>query len=787
MALYNQNNIELTDGTASIVIPANKGDGTPFECGNYKVKISYDADESEEALEIVRNMVVGHLTNLTGNDSINPYATSAASESAITLTEKLNTAGSLKVTITDAVTGTPVQGIKFQYGVRIGDDTNYKVETSFDTRYEAFKQAVISPTVLTTDNNGQATIRYKLGDFFNSATQMEKARSVTDNSKTVNQHTLFICTQSTYDKAVNHRRDVFAIPFIVGATEIKRHFLIRPETDNPVITNTCCGGSIYIALSATYAFAYDSEGNILEGWEEYDTSVPKQVHVGKFILSVSYDNRETWEQIPASQLKLANPNYDAIINDDGSVTLSTNHTTLLLWSNDRDYSFNGEAVISVGYQGVIGKTKSKLGQYLFRVRINQNNSSYSRMESVIGGGNRSMTNTQNRTLNIEVKGKNNNARVTDGILTYVIKNRSGRTIQEGVGTLNQSNQFAVPITQINGVGEYDLTFNYSGSSVYEDSTKTVLLEIISSDVTLSVRGSDYDDIFGYRGSSNYIIIDIRNSKDTALTSGILEYYIDGDVVGVENVVDGENSLEFLFPQDWEYGIHELQVNYFPSVDHYNSASIIKDIGCMFDATHNYPPVVGDPGDTVVLQSEVLDPDGYAVEGLTGTIKVDGVLISTGVTDAAGKIYGTYTIPNLPPQTREVEYKIDGGLECFVPTGYGTVSAKWDTVCEVESFTAIRNRPYTLTARLVDAKLGFPLANTPVVFQYDSYDSNGVKTVIKIKDNNNSELFYTDSDGFVQVTFTPNTIPRYVNFQMNFRGNNLYYASKGNIGMTVVQG
>lgn len=109
-----------------------------------------------------------------------------------------------------------------------------------------------------------------------------------------------------------------------------------------------------------------------------------------------------------------------------------------------------------------------------------------------------------------------------------------------------------------GAGVYDVYLDYYGSDVYEDSDYATVLTVRQINTTLytyNVTCHKKDTVYLRAGVYNYV-------DDTS--EGMVEFFIDDESVQTVWVSNIDASVEYVIPENLEYGEHELRVVYHGS-------------------------------------------------------------------------------------------------------------------------------------------------------------------------------------------------------------------------------
>lgn len=370
---------EFKNGTGSYTF-GKDDDGNYLELGEYVLRIDYESSSTLQACQLARRVIVGYKTTMSGVVGRTPYTTSATSNSAITTEEKLNTNGSVKVTVLNRTTGRPVANLPLYAGLGIGDDTNYYTDGyNYNDVVARYNQSKKLTNTFTTNSSGVATITFKISDFFDASTisKIRGATSVSNPSITTYMHTLYVRVMGTDNRASNDNyvRDVCPVPVFLGTMPISHTNLeVNPVvTEASVLNNAvakCCGmGTVRVDFDMYYIYA-----NILKNTYGIDVT---PFYVSKGYLTVEYSSDNTnFEQLGANYLMPAASGNISEVNQNGQIIMqnTTNKKGFLIKMPVR-YDYTGTLYFRIKYHENVGDTEPRtLGT--LTVQVKPTNESY---------------------------------------------------------------------------------------------------------------------------------------------------------------------------------------------------------------------------------------------------------------------------------------------------------------------------------------------------------------------------------------------------------------------------
>ena len=353
---------EFKNGTGSYTF-GKDNDGEYLEVGEYLLRMDYESSSTLQACQLARKVIVGYRTTLSATVGRIPYTTSATKNSNITTEEKLNSAGTVKVTVLNKTTGRPVANLPLYAGLGIGDDTNYySADYVYDDLVSRYNHSKKLSGSFTTNSNGVATINLKVGDFFDASTisQVRGATSIVNGNSTY-MHTLYIRVMGTDDRPNNDNyvRNVCATPVFFGTMPISHtNLTVNPvQTEGNVLGNAvakCCGmGTVRVDFDLYYVYA-----NLLKNNYGIDVT-PFYVSKGYLTVEYSSDNTNFTPLGVNYLMPAANGNIHEV-NQNGQIIMDNtiNKKGFLIKMPVR-YDYTGTLYFKILYHENVGDTEPR--------------------------------------------------------------------------------------------------------------------------------------------------------------------------------------------------------------------------------------------------------------------------------------------------------------------------------------------------------------------------------------------------------------------------------------------
>jgi len=197
-----------------------------------------------------------------------------------------------------------------------------------------------------------------------------------------------------------------------------------------------------------------------------------------------------------------------------------------------------------------------------------------------------------------------------------------------------------PEPRFTHVGTHVITIKFFGDVHYEGSSNTAVLTVTKADTSLS---SGF--VTGQIGQTVTLAARLRRLSDARYPCGrSISFFLDGTLVGV-GLTDatGRAAIRYTLPDTTRVGLLPLIVKFNGDYDH-NASNVTVNFQCNKSVTRlsiNTP--AGRLGRTATLRIRLRRVvDGAYLSGRTVTFSIDGAVVGTAVTDAAG--WGVYMYP-----------------------------------------------------------------------------------------------------------------------------------------------
>ena len=295
----------------------------------------------------------------------------------------------------------------------------------------------------------------------------------------------------------------------------------------------------------------------------------------------------------------------------------------------------------------------------------------------------------------------------------------------GTGVTNSAGTATKPyvIPAALAVGGHTLAAAFAGDAADAASTGTGTLTVAKASTTLSVSA-----VTGSPGQTTTLKATLKRTiGGTAVAGETISLFVDGTAVGTAVTTSaGLASLSYVIPAgDAVGGSHPVAASF--AGDGSNGASTGKSTLTVskYAASLSAASATGTPGQTVTL-SATLKSGSAALSGRTVSFTVDGTVVGTGTTNAAGLATLSYALPAgaaLGPHT--VTATFAGDAAYLAAVGKGTLTVKNATSLSVASVSGAHGTSVTLSAALTAG--GAAPSGKTITFKVDGKTIGSVVT------------------------------------------------------------
>lgn len=237
----------------------------------------------------------------------------------------------------------------------------------------------------------------------------------------------------------------------------------------------------------------------------------------------------------------------------------------------------------------------------------------------------------------------------------------------GLGTTDGSGTatYAYAIPEGAGAGSRTITAEFVGNTENNPSSDDAVLTVDKADTTLTINDAT--------GTAGHPVTLSGSLTATPVVGRTVAVKVDGTGVG-SAVTDGSGnySLDYSIPANTAIGTLSLEAD-FAGDGAYNPSSATGTLTVMSDTNVAVANVAGQPGNSVTLSATLTAAnDASPLSGRTLEFKVDGTVVGSGTTDAAGTATASHTVADTAT-TYTIEASFAGDANYNASSGTGTLS------------------------------------------------------------------------------------------------------------------
>lgn len=394
-----------------------------LEPNAYNMHIDYEShDEANpDAFQYDGYLVVGHRPYLVGQPIIVPFLTTAISEDAITAYEKRSTTfTSVLKAFSDSDHTKVIKNLPYLLRIKKGMFKDYQKTDNHTELVDDFNTAsrfLESSQPYYTDNNGTSSKSFKVGDLFGSTEAITNVNTL-----------LYRCKGTRNRGTDNYVPGTGVAPLIIGSTDVRLFVSSNQDVTEEVwgstqkVIHVCGYGSCIISCDIKYDFAYNSDGSVKVGYENYHNNLNYFVKVGALKLQVKRSSNHDWEDIPKSQITPANEN--TTIDNKGVITQTSGKekgSVQIVYTNNFPYETDALVQLRFVYTGKPGYTLSSTS-YNKHMKLHPDYATSGKIPTVLNVGNLNLLRGQDNTIQVNaslrVNGENKTSNSLAGELRY---------------------------------------------------------------------------------------------------------------------------------------------------------------------------------------------------------------------------------------------------------------------------------------------------------------------------------------------------------------------------------
>ncbi len=213
--------------------------------------------------------------------------------------------------------------------------------------------------------------------------------------------------------------------------------------------------------------------------------------------------------------------------------------------------------------------------------------------------------------------------VNEGSVKFVVNGKDVVTpVKNGIVTLT------VPFNWT--VGDYIITANYLGTSIYDASTGTGTLKVNYIPTNVSVTSQH-----NYAGQETTLTATVTDYWGKPVSNGSVNFTVNNVNAGSVNIVNGVATLNWKIPSDWTVGNYTITAYYLGN-ENYTASSGNNSLTVQKTPTIiTVENITGLNSQTVDLKAKLTDSYGHLLTGKTVNFKMNGTNIGTATTGSDG--------------------------------------------------------------------------------------------------------------------------------------------------------